>query len=41
MARSLQRFLELPDELVVHPGHLESTTVGDERATNPFLLQLA
>jgi hydroxyacylglutathione hydrolase len=41
MARSLQRFLELPNELMVHPGHLESTTVGAERATNPFLLQLA
>ncbi len=41
MTRSLQRFLELPEELVVYPGHLESTTVGAERATNPFLLQLA
>jgi hydroxyacylglutathione hydrolase len=41
MAQSLRRFLELPDELPVHPGHLESTSVGIERATNPFLLQLA
>jgi glyoxylase-like metal-dependent hydrolase (beta-lactamase superfamily II) len=41
MARSLRRFLELPDELRVFPGHNETTTVGTERATNPFLLQLA
>ncbi len=40
MARSLRRFLELPDELRVYPGHNETTTVGTERATNPFLLQL-
>ena len=40
MARSLRRFLELPDTLAVHPGHNESTTVGRERATNPYLLQL-
>ena len=37
MFASLRRFLELPDELDVLPGHLERTTVGLERATNPFL----
>jgi hydroxyacylglutathione hydrolase len=41
MERSLRRFLLLPDELAVHPGHLQSTTVGHERATNPFLAPLA
>jgi glyoxylase-like metal-dependent hydrolase (beta-lactamase superfamily II) len=30
----------LPDELVVHPGHGPSTTIGAERASNPYLLQL-
>jgi len=40
MIRSLRRFLELPDDLAVYPGHNEPTTVGAERATNPFLLQL-
>jgi hydroxyacylglutathione hydrolase len=40
MLRSLRRFLTLPDELRVCPGHNESTTVGTERATNPFLMQL-
>lgn len=40
MRRSLQRFLELPDPLPVHPGHGPHTTVGHERRTNPFLLEL-
>ena len=26
-----------PDETVVHPGHMGLTTLGAERATNPFL----
>jgi glyoxylase-like metal-dependent hydrolase (beta-lactamase superfamily II) len=26
-----------PDETVVHPGHMGLTTLGGERATNPFL----
>jgi hydroxyacylglutathione hydrolase len=41
MLASLRRFLELPDDLAVLPGHLETTTVGRERASNPFLLQIA
>lgn len=40
MAQSLRRFLELPDELPVWPGHGPDTTVGRERATNPFLREL-
>ncbi|MGV1048160.1 MAG: MBL fold metallo-hydrolase [Solirubrobacterales bacterium] len=30
-----------PDETVVHPGHMGLTTLGAERATNPFLGELA
>jgi glyoxylase-like metal-dependent hydrolase (beta-lactamase superfamily II) len=41
MFASLRRFLALPDALDVRPGHGDPTTVGAERATNPFLLQLA
>lgn len=37
MRRSLERFLELPDDLKVLPGHGPQTTVGAERASNPFL----
>ncbi len=31
------RLLILPDETVVYPGHGETTTIGEERQTNPFL----
>ncbi len=37
MQASLRRFLELPDEMPVLPGHGPDTTVGRERASNPFL----
>jgi hydroxyacylglutathione hydrolase len=30
-----------PDETVVHPGHMGVTTLGAERASNPFLASLA
>jgi len=29
-----------PDQTVVHPGHMGQTTLGAERATNPFLTSL-
>jgi glyoxylase-like metal-dependent hydrolase (beta-lactamase superfamily II) len=32
---------ELPDETRVYPGHMGLTTLGAERATNPFLAELA
>ena len=41
MQASLRRFLTLPDALPVLPGHGPDTTVGRERATNPFLQELA
>ena len=31
----------LPDDTVVHPGHMGITTLGQERRTNPFLRELA
>jgi glyoxylase-like metal-dependent hydrolase (beta-lactamase superfamily II) len=31
------QLLTLPDETVVYPGHGPETTIGRERATNPFL----
>lgn len=34
------KMLPLPDDTVVLPGHGPSTTIGHERATNPFLLGL-
>jgi glyoxylase-like metal-dependent hydrolase (beta-lactamase superfamily II) len=32
--------LQLPDDVVVRPGHGPETTIGRERAMNPFLLEL-
>jgi hydroxyacylglutathione hydrolase len=41
MRTSLERFLTLPDELPVFPGHGPDTSVGRERDSNPFLRELA
>lgn len=42
MLRSLrERVLPLPDDALVLPGHGPATTVGRERATNPYLLEVA
>ena len=38
--RSLERTLTLPDETIVLPGHGPQTTIGVERAHNPFLTGL-
>jgi len=35
------RFLPLPADTVCHPGHGPSTTIGEEKRTNPFLAPLA
>jgi hydroxyacylglutathione hydrolase len=41
MLRSLrEKVLPLADDIVVLPGHGEQTSIGRERATNPFLLDL-
>jgi hydroxyacylglutathione hydrolase len=40
MQASLARFLTLPDEVPVLPGHGPETTVGRERSSNPFLREL-
>jgi hydroxyacylglutathione hydrolase len=44
-ARLLQSIAELldafPDETVVHPGHVGITTLGAERASNPFVQALS
>ena len=42
LLRSIGELLEaLPDETAVLPGHMAPTTLGAERATNPFLHSLA
>jgi hydroxyacylglutathione hydrolase len=42
LLESIRRLLdEFPDETVVYPGHMGMTTLGAERATNPYLAALA
>jgi hydroxyacylglutathione hydrolase len=42
LMRTLADLLDLlPDETTVYPGHMGTTTIGRERATNPFLAQRA
>jgi len=41
LERSIGTLLDrFPPETVVYPGHMGSTTLGRERATNPFLAEL-
>jgi len=37
LRRSLERLCQLPDEVRVRPGHGGSTTLGREKASNPYL----
>jgi len=37
MLCSLRRVEALPDSLLVYPGHGETSRIGDEKRTNPFL----
>ena len=42
LLRSIQALLDAhPAETAVYPGHMGATTLGAERATNPFLAELA
>jgi hydroxyacylglutathione hydrolase len=41
MRASLRRFMTLPDEMPVLPGHGPDTSVGRERESNPFLRELS
>lgn len=37
MRQSLDKLMLLPDALVIYPGHGETSTIGIEKETNPFL----
>lgn len=41
LATLRHKVLPLADDVVVLPGHGEQTSIGRERATNPFLLELS
>jgi len=38
MKHSLEKIKHLPDNLVVYPGHGETTLMGEEKMLNPFLV---
>jgi len=37
MNRSLQKLEQLPDNLLIYPGHGETSMIGEEKRVNPFL----
>jgi glyoxylase-like metal-dependent hydrolase (beta-lactamase superfamily II) len=37
MASIVDRLLVLPDDTIVLPGHMQQTTIGHERARNPYI----
>jgi hydroxyacylglutathione hydrolase len=39
MTTIVDRLLELPDDTIVLPGHMQETTIGRERQGNPFIRQ--
>jgi hydroxyacylglutathione hydrolase len=41
MMKTLERFLPMPDDTVVYPGHGPETTIGAEKKWNPFLAPIA
>ena len=41
LAQSLKKLAALPDDVTVHAGHNESTTIGYEKKTNFFMQQAA
>jgi glyoxylase-like metal-dependent hydrolase (beta-lactamase superfamily II) len=40
MASMAEKILPLDDDVAVLPGHGPATTIGRERRTNPFILEL-
>ena len=42
LLESIRSLIErYPEETTLYPGHMAITTLGAERATNPFLAELA
>ncbi len=40
MVKSLLKLMELPNDVIVYPGHGDRTTLGMEKINNPYLLDL-
>jgi glyoxylase-like metal-dependent hydrolase (beta-lactamase superfamily II) len=41
MMQTLRRFLPMPDDMILYPGHGPETTIGAEKRFNPFLAPIA
>ena len=39
MSSIVDKLMSLPDDTIVLPGHMEETSIGQERQTNPFVLE--
>ncbi|MCH8066228.1 MAG: hypothetical protein IIC90_10450 [Chloroflexi bacterium] len=39
MPSIVDKLMTLPDDSVVLPGHMQETRIGEERQTNPFVLE--
>ena len=37
MGSIVERLMVLPDDTIVLPGHMDQTTIGQERARNPYV----
>lgn len=37
--KSIEKLMRFADDTVLYPGHGDATTVGNERGTNPFLIE--
>lgn len=40
MSSIVDKLLQLPDETIVLPGHMQQTSIREERHANPFILQI-
>lgn len=38
LRHSVKSIMQLPDTMIIYPGHGEATTIGRERATNPYVV---
>jgi glyoxylase-like metal-dependent hydrolase (beta-lactamase superfamily II) len=40
LAKSIKKLMELPNDVMIYPGHGEVSTIGNEKRYNPFVKQM-